>query len=240
MQRKGEGPLLCGSRARTGGPCGNHEVDGLGACVLHVPDGLLEEAEQVTGYHRCRLRFGQPDACRIRAVKGTDPPRCKDHGANLGQPRSRQASTAVVEGRVTDRMIEIMAAHGDRLLEPAPVGNPLVELLALAGEMAEWKKIMQEVVAYLLSKERVRYAHDRVGEQLRAEVLIYERAIERLASLYVKIAKLGIQQQLVQIEAEQVRLIERALDVVLAKRGLGLVEQEEARADLAAELARAG
>jgi len=240
MQRKGEGPLLCGSPARTGGPCGNHEVDGLGACVLHVPDDLLDEAEQVTGYRRCRTRFGQPDACRIRGVKGSNPPRCKDHGAHQGSFLSKQAASNVVEGRVADRITEIMSSHGDRLLEPSPVGNPLSELLALAGEMAEWKKIMQEIVAYLLSRDRVRYAHDRVGEQLRAEVLIYERAIERLASLLVKIAKLGIAQQLVKIEADQVRLIERALDVVLAKRGLGLVEQEEARQELAAELARAG
>jgi|SRR6516162_2521028 hypothetical protein len=227
----GEGILMCGWPDG----CGNHEIDGLGFCLHHVPDENLEEAEEITGIRRCRNSSG----CRQYAVKGTSPPACKTHGANLGSGMSRGAARSVVEGRVMDRMVQIMSEHGDRLLAPAPVANPLTELLGLAGEMAEWKKIMQEIVAYLLSQERTRYAHDRVGEQLRAEVLLYERAIERLAKLYMGIIKLGIEARLAQITEEQIGRIERALDVVLAGMGLGLVEQETARQTLHRELTRA-
>ena len=52
--RRGEGPGLCVENSRIGVPCTHHEVLGLEYCVWHMPDDLLEEAEQITGWKRCR------------------------------------------------------------------------------------------------------------------------------------------------------------------------------------------
>lgn len=236
--RPGEGELLCSWDKG----CRNREVEGLEFCLQHVPDDLLDEAEQITRTLRCRR--GYPGStCHALAVGGTEPPRCKTHGANAGGVISKQAATREVEGRVQDRMVQIMSESGDRLLSPRPIGNPLVELLQLAAEMGEWKTIMQEIVLYLLSKDRIRSAHNRVGEQLRAEVLLFERAQERYAKILQDIARLGIEHRLAAIEEQQIQLVERALGIAVAKAVAGLPDSlergEDARLVLRKELTRA-
>ena len=232
--RPGEGELLCAWPAG----CRNHEIDGLEFCLQHVPDDMLDEAEEITSTRRCRHGFGEPGACRNLATGGTAPARCKVHGANAGGVISKQASTRVVEGRVQDRLAQIMAESGERLLSPRPIGNPLAELLQLAAEMGEWKTIMQEIVLYLLSKDRIRSAHNRVGEQLRAEVLLFERAQERYAKILLDIQKAGIEARLAAIEEHQVRMVEQALTAALTASGLDLLGQDKARTVLRRELVK--
>jgi hypothetical protein len=229
-KRPGDGDLPCGNPL-----CGHPEVDGLGWCIRHVPPELLAEAEEATGITLCR----DPSGCRANAVGGSDPPRCKAHGANLGSMGSMRAAGNVVEGRVTDRMMAIMAENGERLMDPPPAPDPLSGLLALADEMNEWKQIMRGIVAYLLSQQRIRTSHGRVGEQLRAEVLIYERAVERLAQLWERIIKLGIEARMASIEDRQVAVVETALAAALTASGLDLEGQERARQVLRRELVKA-
>ena len=232
--RPGEGPLLCSWEKG----CRNHEIDGLGFCLRHLPDDLLEEGEQLARMHRCHHGWPGPEACHIVATSGTDPPRCKAHGANPGSVLSKRASTNVVEGRVQDRMAAIMAESGDRLLNPRRLGNPLVELLHLAAEMAEWKDIMRDIVMYLLSEQRIRSAHNRVGEQLRAEVMLFERAQERYAKILLDIQRAGIEQRLLAIEEAQARMVEQALTAALTASGLDLLGQDRARQVLRRELVK--
>ena len=240
----GSGPLQCQGintgtgKGNLGQPCTHREIDGLGYCFTHMPDDLLEEAEDITGARRCRKNFGQPDACHQFAVQGTDPPMCKNHGANRGGNVYKGAAATVVNGRVTDRMIAIMGDHGEALMQPTQVGDPLTELLDVAAEIRTWKEIMRGVVADLLSRKTIRYSHRSYGEQLRAEVLLYERALERLAAVLVQIGKLGIERKLAMIQQQQVDIVDRALTAALTASGLGLVEQQ-ARAVLARELTRA-
>lgn len=241
----GAGPLQCQGTSTSpshnpGQPCTRREIDGMGYCFPHMPDDLLDEAEAITGQRRCRERFGMPDACHQFAVNGTEPPRCKNHGANPGSLSNKQAGTRVVEGRVTDRLVEIMGDHGERLMRPAAIGDPLSELLDLAAEIRTWKEIMREVCAYLLTKQHLRYSHKSYGEQVRAEVLLYERALERLATILIQIGKLGIERKLAEITAAQVQRVDRALTAALTATGLDLVAQQEARAVLARELMKAG
>jgi hypothetical protein len=234
----GSGPNQCLATTNRGERCGNKEIDGLEYCLHHMPDEYLDEAEQITGWHRCRERFGQPDACRYFAVKGTDPPACKNHGANRGAVKAKQAATNVLQGKVQDRLTAIMGEQGDRLLNPPAIGNPLSELLDLAAEIAEWKNIMRDIVMYLTSRDRIRSAHSKVGEQLRAEVLLFERAQERYAKILIDITKLGIEARLAQIEQQQVDMVDRALSAALAASGLSLLEQDKARGVLRRELVK--
>lgn len=99
-----EGSAWCAGVTRGGLPCGNREIEGLGWCLHHVPDELLDEAEEIRGARRCTHRSG----CRGYAKEGTVPPRCKTHGANLGSKQSMQAAARVVEGRIAARLAEIM------------------------------------------------------------------------------------------------------------------------------------
>jgi hypothetical protein len=236
----GTGSLPCQGESRDGEPCRRREVEGLEYCLWHMPEEYLDEAEEITGVMRCRHTDAQGrTACHQMAVKGTDPPRCKNHGANPGSIKHRNAQATIVEGRVQDRMIEIMSEKGERLLSPRQLGNPLVELLDLAAEMAEWKDIMRDIVVYLLSQERIRSAHSKVGEQLRAEVLLFERAQERYSKILQDIARLGIEHRLAALEETQVRMVEQALAAALNSTSLDVVAQEEARQVLRRELTRA-
>jgi len=227
-----EGIAGCGHPPR----CGNREIDGLGFCFRHVPDDLLDEAEEITGMRRCRHH----SHCVNVAREGTVPPMCPGHGAKPGSLNSKFAAARVVEGRVTDRMIEIMGENGERLMSPPPVGNPLTELLDLAAEVKEWKQILRQIVAYLFSKDRIRSSHDKVGEQLRAEVILYERAVERLAKLYMDIGRIGIEARLAAITDRQAQVIERSLNMALQASGVDIPGQDAARKVLARELKKAG
>jgi hypothetical protein len=137
-------------------------------------------------------------------------------------------------------MAAIMAESGERLISPRQLGNPLVELLQLAGEMAEWKDILRDLVIALAGRQQWRIAHNRVGEQLRAEVLLFERAQERYAKILLDIQRAGIEAKLAQLEERQVQAVEQALTMALQASGLDLLGQDKARKVLARELRKTG
>lgn len=237
VMRPGEGPLLCGLPTGEGTPCEHHEVEGMGACVYHMPDDMLDEAEAITNWRRCRHDFGGTDPCHDNAVKGTEPARCRKHGAARGSIPAKQAANRIVSGQIADRLVVILAEHGEKLMRPDPIGNPLTELLELAAEVKAFKEIMRSITAYLVQRADMRYG-TRMGEQLRAEVVLYERAQERLGKLLMDISRLGIDARLLQLEEQQAALIERALNAALSASGLGLIEQQEARTVLRRELTK--
>lgn len=236
----GLGESLCIHVTPAGRACTKREVEGLEYCLRHMPDDRLEEAEDITGWQRCRRAYGQPDACHQAAVKGTQPPSCKNHGANQGSNTYKAAAERVVEGNIADRLVLILAEHGEKMMHPDPIGNPLEELLELAAEVKAFKEALRGVAAYLYSRERMRSAHDKVGEQLRAEIILYERALERLGKILVDITKLGIETKLAQIEVKQRELIERALTIAIQRAGGDLPMQDAVRTELIRELAAAG
>jgi hypothetical protein len=240
LVRRGEGPGLCGARTNQDTSCTHNEVEGLGACVWHMPDELLEEAEELTGWKRCRWRFGEDGACHYAAVKGTVPPRCKNHDANTGSVRAKHAAERVVEGKIADNLVVILAEHGEKLLDPDPLGNPFHELMDLGAEIKAFKEIMRQITAYLFSKDRIRYAHKSFGEQLRAEVMIYERAQERLAKILIDITRLNIEARLAAIEEQQMRTIEQAMTLAIQRAGGDLTMQDAIRRELVTELKKAG
>lgn len=206
----------------------------MDACFRHVPDELLDEAEDITGWRRCRHGSGGPDACHQVATEGTDPAACKNHGANAGSVTAREAGRRVIEGRVTDRAVEILSEQGEKLLRPKPIGNHLQELLDIAAEIKVFREIMRDVIAQL-DPSQYRYG-SKVGEQARTEVLLYERALDRNAAILLSIAKLNIAQQLARIEKEKVATITRALNLALQASGAGLEGQQAAREVLQREL----
>jgi hypothetical protein len=115
-----------------------------------------------------------------------------------------------------------MVAALSTLGEAAPVTNPLERLLVLAGEVEAWLTV---------TRTRVEEAEQLIGagaagEQERAIVRLYERALDRAARLLEGIARLDIESRLTAIAERDMARVEAAYaDVWQAGRdGLPLDE----------------
>jgi hypothetical protein len=107
-----------------------------------------------------------------------------------------------------------------------PVENPLTALQALAGRALRLEQVIGGIVNDLSS---IRYGSGEGGEQLRAEVAVLERAMDRCGKILVDIAKLNIEERLAKVTERQTELVAAALGVVLADMGLSPEKQREAQ-----------
>lgn len=149
--------------------------------------------------------------CRDGSPCGNPPmnaaTRCRMHGG-----ASPQAKTAA-ERRQTEADVHKLLAD----LDVTPVGDPFTTLLRLAGQVLSW----QEATASLVNQlENIRYQGANGAEQLRAEVGLYERALDRAASVLTAIARLNIDERLVQITERQAAAVLGAIDAALAAAGV--------------------
>lgn len=159
---------------------------------------------------------------------------CRIHGGSAAHVKAKAAE------RVTEHKARGELGKLDSLLGPAePVENPLLELQSLAGEAKRWKELMSARVAGLTS---VGYQGP-TGEQVKAEVALLERAMDRMVHVLGIIAKLNIDERLMRIDQEQAQrmsttLIE-ALDAVLGWLGLTSEHFDEARGIVAKRIGAA-
>ena len=98
----------------------------------------------------------------------------------------------------------------------------------VAGGNATFKEYFADRLAAL---EQLRYeAHN--GEQLRAEVGLFERALDRAQKFALDLAKLNLEDRLVRLNEAQGRMLAQAVEAALQVCGL------EDRLDLRAEIAQ--
>ena len=115
------------------------------------------------------------------------------------------------------------------------VTNPLQELLDIAEEALLWKnELKRRVVA--LHEDEWRYEADGMGEQIRAEIQLYERSVDRLARILVMIAKLGIEERLARVTERQALLIEKAVALAIEETHLPAPAQDQLRESVARHL----
>lgn len=162
--------------------------------------------------------------CKQRVVPGTN--RCRFHGG-----RSPQAQRAARERETEAQLRQVV----DRL-DLSPVENPLEALRALAAEVIGWKDLISLHVGRLNAPKGddgkgegpgFRYRTEN-AEQIRGEVVIFERALDRCATVLTAIAKLNIDERLAAITERQVSMLESALEAGLDE--LGLTVEQKARA----------
>ncbi|MPY34097.1 hypothetical protein FNH09_23465 [Streptomyces adustus] len=132
--------------------------------------------------------------------------RCRMHGG-----ASPQAKTAAARRQVEGQARALLAELGT-----PPVEDPLAALLRLGGEVLAWQKATAALVNQL---DSIRYQGGS-GEQLRAEVVLYERAMDRAANVLSAIARLNIDERLTAVSERQAEAVIGAVEAALAAVGI--------------------
>lgn len=143
-------------------------------------------------------RTGAP--CGNSPMKGARV--CRMHGG-----ATRQARAKAEERRIEDRAKKALAQ-----LDVAPVADPLTALAELAGQAVAFKNAIAEKVNQLRS---IRYTDSKGSEQLRSELAVFERALDRCERFVTSMVKLGLDERLVRIEEGQADLVLTAIEAAL-------------------------
>ena len=164
--------------------------------------------------------------CRKAPVRGA--PVCTSHGGSAPQVKAKaQERIAEEDARRT------LGKLGAVLGPVEPVLNPLLELSKIAGEAIRWKQVIAERVAEL---EQLRYT-GAGGEQVRAEIALFERALDRCSTVLANIVRLNIDERLATITERQGHILASVVTSVLEKLDLG-DKVDLAREMIAVELER--
>lgn len=176
------------------------------------PNSSPGRDKRVCGAQRAKSQ----GACKRPAGWGTDHPgqgACKLHGGST--PTHRRAALREQAQRTAHEALALLGRDG-----VAPIVNPLEALASLAGEIVATKDIFRERVAQL-REEAWRYEDAKGGEQLRAEIAMYERALDRSARVLSDIARLKIDERLTAITEQQAQTLASVVTAVLERLDLG-------------------
>jgi hypothetical protein len=141
--------------------------------------------------------------CHGSLVADTD--RCRMH---LG----KKAGPAIAEAKLNE-----MAAAELARLDVPPVSDPLAELARLAGQVVAFKDAMAARVNQLAS---LRYESAHGLEQLRAELGLWERGLDRCVATLTGMARLNIDARLVGVREKTADMLVQALATALNASGL--------------------
>jgi hypothetical protein len=149
--------------------------------------------------------------------------RCRMHGG--ASPHVRAAAQR--------RVAEAKALRAVRREGIEPIGDPVEELRDLASEA---KSLKDHFGARLKALQEIRYSTPGAGEQLRAEVALYERALDRSQKFLADLARLGLDERRVRVTEAQAAVLLGVIVRGLASAGLPDDLQLAARTAIATEL----
>jgi hypothetical protein len=135
---------------------------------------------------------------------------CHTHGAAAPQVRQK-AAQRLSEAR--------QRAEAQRFLNKQgipDIDDPLDELMRLASEATAYREVYRSMMDQLLMADEVRYEH-RAGEQLRAEIALWERSAERCLKIYETITRLGIAERQTRIREAELILIAEGIREILRR-----------------------
>lgn len=158
------------------------------------------------------------ERCGRAPAPGSDV--CKRHGAAAPQVKAA-AARRVAEAKIVEQASAELAR-----LNVEPIGDPLAELSKLAGQAVAWKDRMGARVNKLTE---IRYEGGLGTEQLRAEIALFERAMDRCASVLTGMARLDIDERMTGIRSRTADMLTAALEAALAATGLDVERQWQAR-----------
>jgi hypothetical protein len=150
---------------------------------------------------------------------------CKLHGGNT--PSGAKAGELALVDKQARELFGKLAP------ERAPVDNPLAAYAELAARVLSWMDLMDELLGDLRS---VGYEHERAGEQVRATVQVFERAMDRANAVLASYARLRIDERLAEITEKQKRTVIRAIEAGLDEAGVSDEKRQDARRRVARHL----
>jgi hypothetical protein len=167
---------------------------------------------------KCIGKRRNGSACGAYAINGSTV--CWAHGGQLPRVKAKAAAN------ITEQQVQRQLAT----LDVSPVGDPLHQLAILAAQMLAWRDSMADKVNHLTSlRYQSESEYGEGAEQLRAEVALWERALDRCERVLVAMAKLNIDERLARVTEQQLARIEAAVTAALAGEGLDLEAQARAR-----------
>lgn len=159
----------------------------------------------------CDARKRQGDGtCTRPAGWGTDH-------VGIGHCKLHGGSTTAQAARADRDRLEANTRAVLAELDVAPVTDPLHALLELAGQTLAWQSATAELVNRL---ENIRYAGSNGAEQLRAEIALYERAMDRASSVLSSIARLNIEERVARVTERQAEVVTGAVVAGLTAAGV--------------------
>ncbi|MFE2838342.1 hypothetical protein ACFXI6_46515 [Streptomyces mirabilis] len=118
------------------------------------------------------------------------------------------------------------------LPEVVPLTNPLEAYAMFAGRVMAWVTLMEQLLADL---ESPRY-RGATAEQIRGEVVLYERAMDRANAVLSAYAKLNIDERLARLTEKQADILVVVLKAGLNAAGVTPGQRELAHAEIARQL----
>lgn len=155
---------------------------------------------------------GKDQTCKKHPLK--DQKRCQLHGGKA--PRAQAKAAEVQAERKLRKVLDD--------LEITPIENPLTALAGLAGEVVRWKELLASRVGAM---ESLGYSGEN-GEQIKAEVQLYERSMDRAVSVLDKIARLDIDGRLAAIDEQRALMVEKAIEAAFDALDLPLDQRQRA------------
>ncbi|MGP9582303.1 hypothetical protein [Brachybacterium sp. AOP35-5H-19] len=110
-------------------------------------------------------------------------------------------------------------------------------MLTTAGDAVAWQRVLRERVESL---DGYSSATGMGGDQIRADVVLFERAMDRTAKVLELVARLDLDTRLTHISAQQGEQVARVLRVGLDAAGLSTGQREAAEAAMVLELRKIG
>jgi hypothetical protein len=138
-----------------------------------------------------------------------------------------------VRAAAAEREVDEQVRRTIGRLDASPCENPLEALAQLAGEVLAWKDALGRLVADLRT---LRYDSEGYGEQVRGEVLLFERAMDRCTKVLGLIARLDLDARLARITEQQADAMIEALQAGLTAAGVTGERAGEARRVAASHL----
>lgn len=157
-----------------------------------------------------------------RLIAGLDV--CRKHGGK---------TIEALRADGAQRAAQEKAARELARLDVAPVVNPLDELYRVAGQCVAWKDGMAVKVNELT---QLRYRGGQGTEQLRAELLLWERALDRCVITLSTMARLNLDARLAGVRKATALMLEEALVMALQKSGADVYGQDAAREEFTRRL----
>lgn len=159
---------------------------------------------------------GRDGTCELPAGWGT-----KHKG--YGRCRKHLGNTPNVAMAAERERVEHEARAELARMDVTPVDNPLEELQKLAGRVLAWERVIGGLVNGL---SEIRYESEHGGEQLRAEVALLERAMDRCERVLVAMARLNIDERLARLTDRQAAVVVSVLRGALDDLGIDRSEAE--------------